>query len=67
MIDSQRGAYNHLISNKREWHNCFIRSNQKILPDLSDFALQEQTEFFGHGVMADKPQIKYLELNYTTI
>ena len=29
IIDSQRGAkrrvgYNHLISNKREWNNCFI-------------------------------------------
>ena len=36
MIDSQRGAkrrvgYNHLISNKREWNNCFIKNNQEIL------------------------------------
>ena len=42
MIDSQRGAerrvgYNHLISNKREWNNCFIKNAHKIsmnLPDL---------------------------------
>ena len=36
MIDSQRGAerrvgYNHLISNKREWNNCFIKNAHKIL------------------------------------
>ena len=45
MIDSQRGAgYNHLISNKREWNNCFIKNNQEILLDHADFALQEQPE-----------------------
>ena len=32
VIDSQRGAkrrvgYNHLISNKREWNNCFIKKS----------------------------------------
>ena len=47
MIDSQRGAqrrvgYNHLISNKREWNNCFIKNNQETLLDHADFALQEQ-------------------------
>ena len=35
MIDSQRGAYrrvgyNHLISNKPEWNNCFIKNNHQI-------------------------------------
>ena len=49
MIDSQQGAlrrvgYNHLISNKREWNNCFIKNNEKILLDHADFALQEQAE-----------------------
>ena len=45
MIDSQRGAgYNHLISNKREWNNCFIKNNREILLYLADFALQEQLE-----------------------
>ena len=44
MIDSQRGAqrrvgYNHLISNKREWNNCFIKNNQEMLLYLADFAL----------------------------
>ena len=34
MIDSQQGAYrrigyNHLISNKREWNNCFIKNAPK--------------------------------------
>ena len=46
MIYSQGGAtlligYNHLISNKLK---CFIKNNQDILLDLTDFALQEQTE-----------------------
>ena len=36
MIDSQRGAYrrvgfNHLISNKREWNNCFIKKRPQTL------------------------------------
>ena len=35
IVDSQRGAkhrvgYNHLISNKREWNNCFIKNDQKF-------------------------------------
>ena len=49
MIDSQRGAqrrvgYNDLISNKREWNNCFIKNNQETLLDFADFALQQQLE-----------------------
>ena len=36
MIDWQRGVqrrvgYNHLITNKREWNNCFIKNAPKIL------------------------------------
>ena len=34
----------HVISNKREWNNCFIKNNQEILLDLTDFAVQEQPE-----------------------
>ena len=54
MIDSQRGAkrrigYNHLISNKREWSNCFIENNQEILLDLGGFTLQEQPEDCFNG------------------
>ena len=35
MVNSQRGAqrrvgYNYLISNKREWNNCFIKNPHKI-------------------------------------
>ena len=82
MIDSQRGAlrrvgYNHLISNKREWNNCFIKNNKEILLNLADFALQEQLEvnlmvaisrawYNGFFSMAAKP-IKSLELYYTMI
>ena len=34
MIDSQQGAwrrfvYNHLISNKSEWNNCFIKKQSR--------------------------------------
>ena len=76
MIDSQRGAgYNHLISNKHEWDNCFIKNNQETLLDLSDFALKGQPEdnlmvvisrpwYNGSYTMAAEP-IKSLELHYT--
>ena len=82
MIDSQRGAkrrvgYNHLISNKRKWNNCFIKNNQEILLDLTDFAVQEQPEdnlmvaisrpwYNCSYTMAAKP-IKSLELHCTMI
>ena len=36
--------YNHPISNKHEWNDCFIKNNQGILLDLANFALQEQPE-----------------------
>ena len=78
MMDSQLGAtrlvgYNHLISNKCEWNNCFIKNNQKMLLDHTDFALQELAEdnlmvafswawYNGSYTMAAKP-IKSLELH----
>ena len=38
MVDSQRGAfYNHLICNKYEWNNCFIKTAHKISRILPDF------------------------------
>ena len=45
---SQLGAtllvgYNHLISNKREWNNCFIKNAHKISLNLPDLILLEQT------------------------
>ena len=80
MTDSQRGAkrlvgYNHLISNKREWNNCFIKNHQQILLDFADFAWLEQPEgnlmdaiylvwYNGLYTIAAKP-IKTLELHYT--
>ena len=66
-------AIYHLISNKCEWNNCFIKNNKEILLNLADFALQEQLE--GNLMvaisrpwytMAAKP-IKSLELHYTMI
>ena len=82
MIDSQRGAkrrvgYNHLISNKRECNNCFIKNHQQILLDFADFAWLEQLEgnlvdaisrvwYNGSDAIAAKP-IKTLELRYTII
>ena len=82
MIESQRGAlrlvgYNHLISNKREWNNCFIKNNQEMLLEHADFALKEQEEdnlmvafswawYNGSYTMTAKP-IKSLELHCTMI
>ena len=82
MIDSQRAAkrrvgYNHLISNRREWNNCFIKNHQQILLDFADFAWLEQPEgnlmdaisrvwYNGSYTIAAKP-IKTLELHYTVI
>ena len=55
MIDRHLVGYNHLLSNKCEWDNCFIKNNQELLLDLTDFALSEQPEdwslFLGHGIM----------------
>ena len=70
-------GYNHLIPNKCEWNNCFIKNHQEILLDLVDFALQEQPEdklmvaisrpwYNGSYTMAARP-IKMLELHYTMI
>ena len=72
--DKRRVGFNHLISNKHEWNYCFTKNNQEILPDLADFALQEQPEdnfmvvislelYNGSYTMAAKP-IKSLELYY---
>ena len=47
MADRQRGAYrrvgyNHLISNKREWNNCFIKNAHKISTILPDFICKKK-------------------------
>ena len=73
-------AIYHLISNKGECNNCFIKSDLEILLDLADSPLQEQPEdnlmvsifrisrawYNGSYTMATKP-IKSLELHYTMI
>ena len=82
VIDSQRGAkrrvgYNHLISNRHEWNNCFIKNHQQILLDFADFAWLEQPKghlmdaisrvwYNGLYTIAAKP-IKTLEMHYTMI
>ena len=56
MVDSQRGAwhqvgYNHLISNKRERNNCFIKNaHKKKLPVFSLFL-----------ILSRRVQLPYLE------
>ena len=37
MIIANDVGYNHLIPNKHEWNNWFIKNNQEILQDLADF------------------------------
>ena len=77
MIDKRRVGFNHLISNKDEWNNCFIKNDQEILLHLAVFTLQEQPEdnlvvtislelYNGSYTMAAKP-IQSLELHYTMI
>ena len=67
----------HLISNKLKRNNCFIKNNQEILLDLTDFAVREEPEdnlmaaiswpwYNGSYTMAAQP-IKSLELHYTMI
>ena len=71
--------FNILISNKRDWNNCFIKNNQEILLDLTDFALQEQPEdnlmvsisrawYNGSYTMATKPiKLFYVVLVLITV
>ena len=54
MIESQRGAqrrvgYNHLICNKREWNNCFIKNAHKISLNLPDQNKPEKTRDFSYS------------------
>ena len=59
------------------WNNCFIKNDPEILPDRTDFPLQEHPEdnllvtislawYNGSYTTVDKP-IKSLELHYTMI
>ena len=76
MIESQRGAerrvgYNHLISNKREWNNCFTKNNQEILlyqeqPEDNLMVAISRAWYNGSYTMAAKP-FKSLELHYTMV
>ena len=62
MIDSQQGVgFNHLISNKREWKNCFIKNAPKYRK--LDYNNNKKTQnithmlaiFVDHGIMAHIP------------
>ena len=59
MIDARLLGHNHLISNKREWNNCFMKKEpkEKKKVGLADLILQERPE---DNLMAAKP-IKTLE------
>ena len=54
-------GYNHLISNKRKWNNCFIISNQEILISLCKKNQKTINYFNGHWlflwhhIIAHKP------------
>ena len=49
--------YNHLISNKCEWNNCFIKNNQEILLDLADFDFKKnQIRIFNGRCFSDMVQ-----------
>ena len=69
MADRQRGAYrrvgyNHLISNKREWNNCFIKNAHKISTILPDFICKKKkkkTIFSLFLIMSRRVQLPYLE------
>ena len=57
MIDSQLGAtrlvgYDHLVSSKREWNNCFIKNAPKIL-DKSNSSMSSFS--FNSGAMRFSP------------
>ena len=80
IIPRVRASYNHLISNKREWNNCFIKNVHKISRILHDcicknnrfsaFFNFEQTRtvtiYIGSYTLMAKP-IRVLELHYPII
>ena len=59
-------SYNHLISNKREWNNCFIKTRTKyreflfvkttVFQPVFNFEQTCTVTIFGdHGIMAHIP------------
>ena len=44
-VDGQRAGYNHLISNKREWNNCFIENAHKNIENSSRLYLFKKIDF----------------------
>ena len=76
MAGSQRGTkhwvgYNHLISNKCEWNNCFIKNAHKILRILPDFICKNKRFsacfLFWADVYSLLKPITALELHYPMI
>ena len=69
--DSQRGAqrrvsYNHLISNKREWNNCFIKNAPKILDKSSNSSMTSLMAKPIKSLQLHYPMIQFLKMQITT-
>ena len=57
MVDS----HNHLISNKREWNNCFIAKAYKISRILPDFICKNNRFVAFLKILSRRVQLPYLE------
>ena len=66
MIDSRgalrRVGYNYLISNKREWNNCFIKKRPQNIENWTEITIKTLkkvtgtlTIFVEHDIMAHNP------------
>jgi len=43
-------GYNHLMSNKREWNNCFIKNPSKLWKSRLKWK-KKRPIFVGHGII----------------
>ena len=51
--DGRRAVYNYLISNKREWNNCFIKNTQRNTSKSATIIVKKMrtpTTFVVHGI-----------------
>ena len=55
-----RVGYNNLISNKREWNNCFIKNAHKISRILPDFICKNNRVLVL--ILSRRVQLPYLEI-----
>ena len=66
MIDTRRDDNNHLLSNKREWNNCFVKKEQGQPEDNLMVAISQALYYYGTYTIAAK-LVKSIELHYTMI